>query len=102
MRLAKGEERAHFDNQLTILWRRAKLIRQAVTFAGLSMLLSCLLVAVIFLDAAVGRQLGFLMVGFFGASILSLVTSLISFLRDIFISLHALKLEIDRAHRTPV
>ena len=101
VRQAKGEDREHFDSQLAVLWRRARLIRQAVTFAALSMLLSCLLVAVIFLDAWLGGRLGLLMVAFFSAGILSLVTALIAFLRDIFLSLHALKLEIDRAHRTP-
>jgi hypothetical protein len=91
------EERAHFDRQLEILWQRAKYIRFAVTFAGLSMLLSCLLVLVILADASMHREFGVEMVACFVASILCLILALGVFLRDIFVSLHALRIEVDRA-----
>src|SRR5215213_6062806 len=52
MRQGATTERAHFESQLSILWRRAKLIRLAVTFAGLSMFFSCVLVLAIFVDAS--------------------------------------------------
>ncbi|HEY1108998.1 MAG TPA: DUF2721 domain-containing protein, partial [Opitutaceae bacterium] len=58
MRPAMGDERSHLENQLKIMWRRAKLVRVAVTCAGLSMLLSCLLVMAIFVDISVSRDLG--------------------------------------------
>lgn len=96
-----GEERAHFESQLQIMWRRARLIRRAVTYAGLSMLLSCLLVVVIFVDAWFERTLSVLMMIFFAGSIFCLVAALVSFLRDIFVSLHALGLEIERARGGP-
>src|SRR3954462_12550615 len=52
LRQAAAADREHVDGQLAILWSRAKLIRRAVTFAALSMLLSCALVMAIFIDAS--------------------------------------------------
>ncbi len=97
MRGASGEDRAHFESQLKILWGRAKLIRHAVTFAGVSMLLSCLLVVVIFIDASIQREFGVELVVTFLASVLCLIAALVNFLRDIWVSLHALRLEVERA-----
>lgn len=98
VRGASGDERAHFENQLKIMWRRAKLIRHTVTFAGLSMLLSCLLVVMIFIDASVHREFGVELVVTFLASVMCLIAALVNFLRDIWVSLHALHLEVERAH----
>ncbi len=89
--------RTHIDEQLAIMWRRAKLLRLAVTFAGLSMLLSCVLVMVIFVDAFLERRFGFEMVAIFGVSVISLIFSLVAFLRDIWMSLWALRIEVERA-----
>ena len=97
VRVAAGDDRAHCETQLGILWGRAKLIRQAVTFAGVSMLLSCLLVVVIFVDASLHREYGLELVVTFLASGLCLIAALVNFLRDIWVSLHALHLEVDRA-----
>lgn len=90
-------EHAHLDRQLEILWRRAVLIRRAVTFNGLSMLVSCLLVVTIFVDAVRDWNLEVLAVCLFAASMALLIVSLLMFLRDIFVSLHALRLEVNRA-----
>ena len=94
---AVGPERTHLESQLEILWNRAKMIRQAVTFAGLSMLLACLLVVVIFIDASVHREFGVELVVTFLASVLCLIAALVNFLRDIWVSLRALHLEVERA-----
>ncbi len=96
---AAAGARAHIDEQLAIMWRRANLLRLAVTFAGVSMLLSCVLVMVIFVDAFFERHFGLEMVSIFGVSVLSLILSLIWFLRDIWISLSALHIEVDRAQQ---
>lgn len=97
LRGAVETERSHFDGQLEIMWRRAKLVRLAVTLAGLSMLLSCVLVMVIFVDASLHREFGVEMVTIFAASILSLIAALVAFLRDIWMSLWALRIEVQRA-----
>lgn len=97
LREASPDERAHVEGQIAILWRRAKLVRVAVTFAGMSMLLSCLLVAAIFIDASIGRNFGLELVVIFLASVMCLIAALVAFLRDIFMSLWALRLEVEKA-----
>jgi hypothetical protein len=96
---AAGDDRRHLENQLTIMWRRAKLIRMAVTFAGLSMLVACVLVIAIFAAALLETDFTGSLKVLFTASILLLIAALGAFLRDIYVSLHALKLEVDRARR---
>lgn len=100
MRQAEAEERLHFERQLAILWRRAKLVRLGVTFAGLSMFFSCALVLVIFVDASLGKTFGLELVVIFIASILSLIAGLTAFLRDIWLSLEALSLEVAKARES--
>ena len=55
----------------------------------------------IFASAMFGLQLHLLMMGLFSASILLLIASLVDFLRDIFVSLHALHLQVERARNRP-
>ena len=96
VRQAAEGDRAHLESQLDIMWRRARLIRLSVTFAGCSMLTSCLLILGLFTDAFFGLQPGLGLVAVFVTSILFLAASLVAFLRDIFASLHAVQLEVDR------
>lgn len=98
---AEAGQRSHFESQLEIMWQRAKLVRTAVTLAGSSMLLSCLLVVVIFLDATFHREFAVEMVGVFITSVLLLIAALGAFLRDIHVSLQALRLEVARARQAP-
>ncbi len=100
MRGAETQEKAHLEQQLEILWRRANLVRRAVTYAGLSMLLSCVLVMMIFIDALRGKS-GLELVVIFVAAVLCLILALLAFLRDIWMALLALKLEVDSARRGP-
>jgi hypothetical protein len=97
---ATGEERAHLESQLTIMWQRARLQRHAVTMAGCSMLVSCVLVLGIFIDALLGRRFGLVLVIMFVASVLCFIAALSAFLKDISVSLNALQLEVDRARKT--
>lgn len=98
LREADTASRGPLDSQLAIMWRRAKLVRLSVTFAGLSMLLSCLLVMGVFADALLERDLGRELVVLFVASVVCLIAALVAFLRDIWMSLWALRLEVERAH----
>lgn len=98
---ADREERKHLEDQLDIMWGRALLIRRAVTSNGLSMLLSCFLVVALFAAAMYDLKLALVVLGLFGASIVLLIASLVDFLRDIFVSLHALKLQVQRARQRP-
>jgi hypothetical protein len=97
VREARGDERQHLWTQLDIMWKRARLIRLAVTLNGFSMLVSCFLIVAIFLDAIIVAGLARTMLALFAASIFLIVASLICFLRDIHVSLRALQLEVHRA-----
>ena len=94
-----GSERQHLESQLEIMWRRSRLIRRAVTFAGFSMLVACGLVLLTFATAMLKQDLSLLMIIFFTGSILLLIAALTAFLRDIHVSLHALHLEVIRARK---
>jgi len=102
MPMADPGDRAHLDDQLEIMWGRALMMRRAVTCNGLSMLVSCLMVVAIFGAAKFALPLGSVVLGLFVTSILFLTASLVDFLRDIFVSLHALKLQVERARQRPV
>jgi len=96
-RAAVGKERDHIEGQLRILYRRAKIVRLAVTLGAASMFCSGLLVVAIFGNAVLGANIASGILGLFVMSILLLLGALGAFLRDIFLSLNALGLEVERA-----
>lgn len=98
---ADQDERRHLDDQLTIMWSRSLMMRRAVTCNGLSMLLACLLIVALFGAAMFEWRLRALVLLLFCASILLLTASLVDFLRDIYVSLHALQLQVQRARQRP-
>ncbi len=98
---ADADERQHLEDQLTIMWRRALMIRRAVTTNGLSMLVSCLQIVALFGAALFDWPIRGVVLVLFAASILLLTASLVDFLRDIFVSLHALHLQVTRAKGRP-
>lgn len=100
MSRATGAERAHLEGQLGILWKRSLLIRRSVTANGLSMLSSCVLVIVLGVTALFHWNLGVLVLLLFTLSVLLLIASLVEFLREIFMSLHALHMQVEWARRS--
>jgi small-conductance mechanosensitive channel len=90
-------ERGHLEAQLRIMYRRAGLVRQAVNFATLSMVCSALLVVTIFVDVVTSTGLAAVITGLFALGMGCLLLALGYFLRDIHLSLLALRLEVDRA-----
>ena len=100
-RAATASEQPHIETQLRIMFRRAKIIRLAVTLVASSMFFSGLLVVMIFLAALLEASLAGAILGVFVVSVLLLLGSLAAFLRDIFLSLNALGLEVERALNHP-
>lgn len=88
------DERKRFDRQVTILLRRARLLKTAITFAVVSVLLAAMLVLALFAAAYFGADV--IVAGgiLFSACLLALIVSLCLFLRDLHVSLTALKLEV--------
>lgn len=89
-----GEPNPRIEEQLTILTRRTRLIRASVLWAVLSMLSACLLILSIFATARLRFDGEVLLLAFFVASIGLLFGSLVYFVRDIVLSLHALDSEV--------
>ena len=101
VRVAAAGDRPHLEQQLRVLFRRAGWIRSAVTFNTASLLCAGLLVVVIFVGAVFHAELAAVILGLFFASVGFLIVALGAFLRDIFMSLTALELEVSRALASP-
>ena len=94
-------EREQLQEQVAIIYQRAKLIRMSITLAALSALLAAGLVVTLFVTALLQWQNGWFASIIFIACMVSLIVSLVAFLRDINLSLHALKLELESIKPDP-
>jgi hypothetical protein len=94
MRGAEPEERRRLTGQIEILYRRARVIRLSIIMAALSVLLASVLIIVLFIAALSKLEAGFVIVILFICCLASLIVSLLAFIRDIQLSLHALRLEL--------
>jgi hypothetical protein len=89
-----ADERQRFESQLEILLRRARLLRAAITVAVVSVLLAALLVIALFVSALLDINVVVPCGILFSACLLCLIVSLTLFLRDLHLSLTALKLDV--------
>ena len=89
------EERAQALAQMAILYRRARVVRLSIILATLSALLASALIITLFVTALLHWEQGFFIGLLFIACMTALFTSLIAFICDINLALHALKLELE-------
>ena len=94
LRELAGADRERLEGQVKILYRRARLIRLSILLAGVSALLASLLIIVLFLTALWKLEVGLLISLLFIACLVSLSGSLVAFIRDMNLSLGALKLDL--------
>lgn len=99
MREAGEVERRRLGGQVQILYRRARLIRLSITMAALSVLLAAVLIVVLFLTVLSRLEVGLVLVSLFIGCLVALIISLAAFLREIGLSLQALKLELEQGVR---
>lgn len=92
---APDVDRQRLASQVDILYRRAQFIRLAIIMAAVSVLLASLLIIVLFLSALMKLEVGFAIVVLFICCLASLIVSLVAFIREIQLSLHALRLELE-------
>ncbi len=92
-------ERQGLASQIEILYRRARVIRLSIIMAALSVLLASVLIIVLFVTTLAKSEAGFVIVLLFVSCLASLIVSLLAFIRDIQLSLHALKLELGYSGR---
>ncbi len=90
-----GRERSQTQAQVDIIYRRARIIRLAILFSVTSALLAAVLVVTVFVSAWLQWHQGWPLGVIFVACLLSLCVSLVAFMGDINLSLHALKLELE-------
>jgi len=100
MRETNEPDRLHLSEQIQVLYRRAGLIRLAIIMAAVSVLLASVLIISLFLTALMKLEVGVMISLLFICCMLSLIVSLGAFIRDIQLSLKALKLELE--HPKPV
>ncbi len=89
------DERALIEQQIAILWRRARILRRAIFFGTLSVLLAAILIIALFAAALLHVEMGWLIGLIFVACMGALIASLIDFIRDVNMSLVAVKLDVD-------
>ena len=95
MRESPEPDRQHLARQVENLFRRARLIRLSITLAALSVLFAAVLVISLFFTALMNLEVGVFIGSLFAGAMLSLIASLGAFIKDIQLSLEALKLEMD-------
>jgi len=87
------DRRAVVDEQLAIIDRRAGMLRRSIKLTGTTLLLVSVLILTLFLSALLGLELGLLIIGLFSLAILTLIAGIVEFLREIGLSLDAVRLE---------
>jgi len=88
------DARKQISPQIAVLWQRARLIRLAISLASWSALLAALLIILIFVTALLCIECAWLVGTFFILCLLCLIGSLVVFMKDINLTLDALKLEL--------
>jgi Na+/melibiose symporter-like transporter len=82
------------SSQIQVLWRRARLIRLAITLASMSALSAAILIILLFFTALWQIETAWLIGSLFIACMGCLIASLIVFIHDVNQSLAALKVEL--------
>jgi hypothetical protein len=97
LREGAPDAKVRADAQVRILTLRASYVRRAIAFATLSVLFAALLIIVLFLTALLHLDDAALIATLFILCMASLIASLVGFLRDINLSLAALRNELGTA-----
>lgn len=94
VRDATDADRGRLRGQLDILMSRARLIRSAIALAAVSVLLAGFLIIALFLTKLLGFEVGWLICTLFIGCMACVVLAMTEFLRDVNLSLSALRLEL--------
>ena len=94
-RSATGADGGRIGKELTILMRRARILRLAIAFASASVLVAASLVIVLFVAVVMQLDAAILVIVMFILCMGLLITSLLFFIADVNVSLAALALEME-------
>lgn len=86
-------QRPVVEAQIALIDRRAGILRRAISLAGLTVLLVSMLILVLFIAALFHLELGAVIIALFSLALLALIGAMIGFLREITLSLEAVRLE---------
>lgn len=89
-------ERATLEGQISILSRRAVLVRRAIFLSSLTVLLVAVLIILLFASALMDLQVVPLLVLIFTVSMVSLIVSMVAFMQDVHLSLQAIQMQMMR------
>ena len=78
--------------ELRILARRARLANWAINLSACAALLICAVVATLFVDVFIATNLKWLAGAFFFVAMLVLIGGLVSFLREVYLATHTLRI----------
>ena len=87
---------ASVSEQIDILHRRSAILRLSITLSATTVLLASVLILALFVSALFQLAAGWLIVALFCLGQLSLIGSMLAFLRDMNLALAAVRLEIRR------
>jgi hypothetical protein len=82
---------AEYSEELEVLYRRSHLINYAITSSTACGLLICLVIAMLFLSDVTNLPLAQVIAGFFVLAMISLISSFVNLLREIFIAARTMR-----------
>ncbi|MFI5362100.1 MAG: DUF2721 domain-containing protein [Elusimicrobiota bacterium] len=88
--------RAPYQDQLRIVLRRARWLQNSIVLVVSSLILSCLMIFLMFLEILAGWSVGEAIIIAFAADILALMGALIYFVLELFFAVKALEIEVGR------
>lgn len=90
---APEARRAGLEAEIRLLRRRRKLVNAAITFATAAALLVCVLIATAFIGSILQRDYSHPVAGLFIAAMVAFIGALLSFLREVLLSVRSTVLE---------
>lgn len=87
---------ARLRAQIDILAHRARILRLSIALGSVTVLLVGVLMLTLFLSALLKLEDGLLVVAEFALAIVSLIGSMLAFIRDVNLSLAAVRLELEK------
>jgi Protein of unknown function (DUF2721) len=90
--VSRPEDAGNSQDELAMLFRRAKLASRAITFCTITALLVCAVIAILFLGAFFGYDVSVAIALLFVAAMATFFTGLLLFLREILVATSNLRI----------
>jgi hypothetical protein len=90
-----GDAKKRIESEITVIYRRAQLIRRAIVFSIASAIASSVLIVSLFMAALFGLEIAWLYSISFIVALLCLIAGLVFFIQDVNDGLVALHLELE-------